>query len=262
MAGDSDLTYKYSSKVLMYHGICSKTSQSPANREEGAELYDVTIENFMAQMTWLKEQGYSTDEGDSISHDKKIVITFDDGEINNFQEAFPLLKKLGFTAYFFIIVKRIGLNGYMGWEEIKQIIGSGMQIGSHGLTHSILTNLKETQLEEELKDSKRNLEINLKRSIEDFSIPRGFCNDKVIEKAYQAGYKRVFVSEKPYQVKADCVSRIAIKRNWTLERFKRNVSGHMATSESLSNFLKSTAKILLTESGYSWLRNNMIRLMP
>jgi peptidoglycan/xylan/chitin deacetylase (PgdA/CDA1 family) len=262
MAGDSRLTWPNSPKVLMYHGICSKTSQSPADREDGAELYDVSLESFASQMTWLKEQGYSTDEGDSIPVGKRIIITFDDGEINNFEEAFPVLKKLGFRAYFFIIVNRIGLKGYMGWGEIIQIIRSGMHIGSHGLTHSILTILKEKQMEEEIKDSKRKLEINLKKSIEDFSVPRGFCNDKVIDKAYQAGYKRVFISEKPYHVNTDCLARIAVKRDWSLERFKRNVSGDISWSESLNNFLKSTAKTLLTESGYNWFRSTMMRMMP
>ena len=136
-----------------------------------------------------------------------------------------------------------------------------MRIGSHGLTHVMLTNLKETQIQDELEGSKRNLEINLNRSIKDFSIPRGFYNDKVIDKAYQAGYERVFVSVKLPQGKADCLARIAIKHNWSLKQFKENMSGHLSWSEAFNNHLKSWAKALLKEPGYCWFRNQMIRVI-
>ena len=59
------------------------------------------------------------------------------------------------------IVKRIGKPGYMTWEQIKTLHEAGHIIGSHGLSHEILTNLNDIQIEEELAASKKTLERNL-----------------------------------------------------------------------------------------------------
>ena len=131
--------------VLMYHGILSDPSSNiPTDRETGAELYDVSAKDFRTQMQWLKDKGFTPTIFEVVKQynpNKPIIITFDDGELNNFQEALPVLRELGWKAYFFIIVKRIGKNGYMNWSELKALIASGMVVGSHGLTHEILTNL-------------------------------------------------------------------------------------------------------------------------
>ena len=44
--------------VLMYHGIVAPQMPMPRERETGADLYDVTVENFHAQLRWLKEHLY------------------------------------------------------------------------------------------------------------------------------------------------------------------------------------------------------------
>ena len=44
--------------VLMYHGIVAPQTPIPRERETGADLYDVTVENFHAQLGWLKEHLY------------------------------------------------------------------------------------------------------------------------------------------------------------------------------------------------------------
>jgi peptidoglycan/xylan/chitin deacetylase (PgdA/CDA1 family) len=249
--------------VLMYHGVLSNISSIPNNRETGAELYDVSLDNFKAQMEWLKTNGYKATLIDEIKNDedKKIAITFDDGEINNFHYAFPILKEFGWKAYFFIIVKRIGEQGYMGWEDLKKLSDAGMIIGSHGLTHEILTNLLESQMSEELKASKTNLEINLSTTIKTLSIPRGFCNDKVIQRAYQLGYKTVFISHRPSHLKSLCFSRVAVKANWSLKRFAAAINGKTPLNESFSNIIIRLLKTIFRESGYNWLRSLSIRLL-
>jgi len=239
----------------MYHGILSGPPHTvPPNRETGAEIYDISLENFKAQMGWLKDKGYAPQSRD-------LIITFDDGELNNFQYALPVLKDFGWKAYFFIIVKRIGKNGYMGWEEIKELHRAGMIIGSHGLTHEILTNLLDSQMEEELKASKQNLERNLGVPIDSISIPRGFCNDKVIDTAYRLGYKTVFISERPAGLKSGCFSRVAVKSNWPLKRFDMALKGKAPVLESLGNTFKKILKTILRESGYNWVRGVMIKIL-
>lgn len=243
----------------MYHGISSKDCIYPQDREVGAELYDVSVEQFRKQLQWLRTEGYTT-VFNSLEA-KKIVITFDDGEMSNFKEALPVLKEFGFQASFFIIVKRVGKKGYMGWKELKGLLKEGMSVGSHGLTHHILTNLLDSQVEEELEGSKRTLEINLNTSIDQLSIPRGFCNDKIIQMAYQSGYKQVYISDKPCHVQSACIPRVAIKRDWSLERFKLALESRWPWSELLTNLLKKVTKTLLKESGYNWVRALILRMV-
>lgn len=238
--------------VLMYHGIISENTVIPVGRNVGADIYDVWVDNFRRQMQWLKESGYK------VGTD--VLITFDDGELNNFTEALPVLQECGFTAYFFIIVSRVGKKGYMGWPELKQLQQAGMTVGSHGLSHEILTNLLDSQLEQELTASKRTLEVNLNTSIETFSVPRGFCNDKVIDMAYQAGYKTIFISDRPQALKAHCISRIAVKNNWTVKYLQSAVKGEFVLGRAVGNGFLRVAKFVLRESGYNWCRSMVLRL--
>ena len=233
----------------MFHGIVSKDFISLRNREIGAELYDVSIENFIAQMSWLKNS------------DKKAILTFDDGEMNNYKLAFPVLKDLGFTAYFFIIVQRIGKNGYMSWTELKSLEQAGMTIGSHGLTHQVLTNLKDSHVIEELKVSKNSLENHLGIPINAISVPRGFCNDKIIQMAYEAGYTQIFISDNLKGSKSACIPRIAVKANWSLKRFQQALENYVPIGEMIGNAFKNMAKIILRESGYNNLRRILIYII-
>jgi peptidoglycan/xylan/chitin deacetylase (PgdA/CDA1 family) len=235
----------------MYHGITSKDLIcSPPDREAGAELYDVRVENFRQQLTWLK------------SSQQQTTLTFDDGEMNNYELAFPVMKELGFNnACFFIIVKRIGNNDYMGWKELKSLIEAGMTVGSHGLTHEILTNLKDTQIIEELRASKNCLEKNLGIQVNAFSVPRGFCNDKIIQMAYEAGYTHIFISDKPECLKSVCTPRIAVKADWSLKRFQQALDNHVPAGEIISDAFKNTAKMILRERGYNFLRRVLIYLI-
>jgi len=250
--------------VLMYHGILSGPSAAlPYNRGTGAELYYISLDNFKAQMKWLKDNGYSPtlfENTKALLQPKPVIITFDDGELNNYQYALPVLQQFGWKAYFFIIIKRIGKNGYMGWNEIRELHKAGMIIGSHGLTHEILTNLLDSQMEEELKASKRNLEVNLGIPIDTISIPRGFCNDKVIETAYKLGYKTIFISERPSGLKSGCLSRIAVKSNWSLKRFDMALNGQTPFMDKAGGTTIKILKTILRESGYNWLRSVLIKI--
>lgn len=253
--------------VITYHGIISSARNRPENREAGAELYDVTQENFEEQIEYLMGHGYLVtgfEEGNfsRVSPKPPVILTFDDGEHNNFQNAFPVLRRLHFLAHFFVTINRIGKKGYMGWEELKELRDADMVIGSHGLNHAILTNLKDRELERELADSKEILERNLKISIDYFSVPRGFFNKKILDVAKKAGYKKILVSNFRSSSNDNhyCVRRIAVKYNWSLLRFEQALLGQIPLSELLSASLKSVTKKILGASGYDRVRGSLLRI--
>lgn len=256
--------------VLMYHGTITAHTPAPKGREAGAELYDVSAENFRAQLAWLKENLYRSvtiRKNLNAFSTKEILLTFDDGEMNNYTVALPLLKEFGFTGHFFPIAKRVGKDGYMGWEQIRRLNAEGMIIGSHGFSHEILTNLLDTQIQEELSASKKHLERNLGVPVESLSIPRGFCNDKIIRMAREAGYRYIFVSEKPAGVVptpagvgTNCFSRVAVKSSWTIDRFAQAVRGKAPFRETILMSCKNGVKKILGGSAYDWARRMMLKI--
>ena len=247
--------------ILMYHGIIADQSSVPADRETGAGLYDVSAENFSTQMEFLKNHFYTVtvaEEADLINK-SKLLITFDDGEKNNFQSAFPVLKRCVFPAYFFITVERIGKKGYMNWEELKELRDANMFIGSHGLTHRILTELKEKEVEKELAQSKLALEQNLKISVDYFSVPRGFYDARIIEMARRAGYKKIFTSAPGAPAEGFCLGRMAVKGDWNLKRFEQALSGEVPAGEDIFNFFKNAAKKVLGGRAYDNARTSILK---
>jgi peptidoglycan/xylan/chitin deacetylase (PgdA/CDA1 family) len=248
-------------KVLMYHGIVDSLCPLPNDRETGAELYDLPAEEFAKQLAHLKNEGFRVVKAEDAKDEKDVIITFDDGELNNFKIALPILQRYNFPAYFFIIAGRVGKNGYMDWKQIRGLHDAGMVIGSHGLSHQILTDLMETQIEEELRASKRTIELNIDVPVETISIPRGFCNDALVQRAYESGYKTIFISDRPTELKSDCFSRIAVKAHWTILRFDRALKGVTTPMESFYMNIKKGVKMIFREAGYNRLRSLLIKFI-
>ncbi|MBL8012457.1 MAG: polysaccharide deacetylase family protein [Candidatus Omnitrophica bacterium] len=248
--------------VLMYHGIVDGKCPLPEDRETGADLYDLSAEQFDQHMAFLQQNGYTVRQAKETSNftNKDVVITFDDGELNNHKVALPILKKFGFTAYFFIIVSRVGRKGYMTWEEIKELHDQGMIVGSHGLSHQILTSLLDSQIDEELRASKRTIEVNLDIPVDTISIPRGFCNEALIQKAYELGYKTIFISDRPADVKSPCLSRIAVKNNWKVRELQNAILGKKTVTQRAFLSLKKFSKCILKEEGYNKIRSGLIKV--
>lgn len=246
--------------VLMYHGIKENGPALPDGREEGAELYDVSLRNFKAQMRFLKSRQFAVTLLKDILGKNSVILTFDDGELNNHTHALPVLQGLDFPAYFFVIAKRIGHDGYMGWKELKCLHNAGMVIGSHGLSHEILTPLKDTQIEEELQASKKYIERNLDITVNSLSIPRGFCNDKIIQMARAAGYADIFISERPKSLTMPCFARVAVKRNWSIQRFEQALAGKTPSNEKMFNLCKNGIKRLGGGTLYDWVRTVLLKM--
>lgn len=226
-------------KILMYHSIGGKVTG-----ETGAELYSVAVDKFKEQLELIKQQGE--------------IITFDDGLEDNFANAYPILKELGLKAYFFVMPDKIGTKGYMDWNQVKELAASGMIIGSHGMTHRILTELNETGINYELKESKRLLEEKLGIPIEYFSVPRGFYNARVVSLAKNVGYKNIFTSN-PKDNDGYCIGRIAIKDSWDIRHFAKVITSGLTLGDRIEGAVKNTLKILLGAKFYDRLRTRLLR---
>ena len=245
--------------VLMYHGTIKSEADIPPQRETGAKLYDLADEMFKKQMNYLKTWSCFVTTVDRLDPNRfNIVLTFDDGEENNFFVAYPILAQNGFPAYFFVTANRVGEDGYMTWQQLKAMQKEEMIIGSHGLNHIILTDLSDAELNRELLDSKVMIEDNLNSKVKDFAVPRGFFNEKVVEAARRAGYQNIFVSGIK-NIPPDCIGRIAVKSDWTIRRFKQALKNQTPLNERLFYSAKKITKNLFGDKGYDLLRSGLLK---
>ncbi len=158
----------------------------------------VTPERFANDLKLLKEQGYHTinlEQFTAFVYDKEvelpanpILITFDDGYLDNYENAYPLLQKNEMTACFYIISGMIGNKDRVTESNIRDMHSSGMSIGSHTVNHKALDVLSLTRQKKELAESKYTLEDILGQPVEGISYPRGCYNLDTIQLSKEIGY--------------------------------------------------------------------------
>ncbi len=187
---------EYQVPILMYHYI-----RDYDNHDDriGINL-SVSPEIFAKQLEWLRDNNYQTINLDDIidmrsfdstqdQNHKFVILTFDDGYIDAFANAFPTLKKYRFSGTFYITSDFIGHENYLSWGMIKRMNKSGMKFGGHTMTHPDLTNLDDEQLSREIVDNKMIIENQIEKPITDFCYPSGQYNDRIMNKLKEVGYK-------------------------------------------------------------------------
>jgi peptidoglycan/xylan/chitin deacetylase (PgdA/CDA1 family) len=84
---------------------------------------------------------------------------------------------------------------FMSWKDVEKIKGV-FEIGSHTLTHPILTNIPIKLVSKEFVESKKKIEKKLKIKINSLAYPNGNYNDKIIKIAENAGYNNAVLYKK------------------------------------------------------------------
>lgn len=79
--------------------------------------------------------------------------------------------------------------GPVSWEQLLEMEKSGVEIGSHTVTHPILPNVDDRQLHRELTDSRRRLETALNHPVTLFCYPNGSYDQRTLQAVSRAGYK-------------------------------------------------------------------------
>ncbi len=118
-----------------------------------------------------------------------ITLTFDDCYMSQKQGAQELLKKHNIRASFYVITNHLDdtQDYYMSKSDIVELLKDGHEIGSHTKSHPELSKIPESQIVEEVHDSKKVLlEMGIEAST--FVYPYGAYNARVIEKVKDAGY--------------------------------------------------------------------------
>ena len=179
--------------ILMYHLV--DFSPPPAGR--WAAGLTVSTSDFKQQMDYLASHGYTsvtlediyaTMAGERALPAKPVVITFDDGNKDNFTVAFPILRAHGFAATFFVITGFVGNRLSVTWEDLRTMQAAGMAVESHTFDHKDLRKVDAATLEQELVESRDSIASHLGRAPMVLCYPSGRYNETVIAAAQRAGY--------------------------------------------------------------------------
>ncbi len=182
--------------ILMYHYI----SAPPADADVYRVGLSVTPDSFTQQMDWLKANGYETitlyhlvyalNIGWPPLPARPVIITFDDGYEDNYQNAFPILRKYGFTATFFVLTDVTDRKepGYMTWDMLKEMYQAGMSIEVHGREHVDMAPRDHDWLIFHLQGAAETIKANLGYQPRFVAYPAGKYDQLTIDTARSVGY--------------------------------------------------------------------------
>lgn len=187
--------------VLCYHQV---RNWKPTDGKVGKD-YIVEIQNFKDQMKMLADSGYHTILPDQLYAylntgaalpEKPILITFDDTDLNQFEQANPILKKHGFKAAYFIMTVSIGKKAkyadYMSTAQIKQLADEGNAIGHHTYDHKNFKKYQGKDWEEQIDKPKKRIEEIIGKEVTDFAYPFGLWNAENIPELKKRGFRMAF----------------------------------------------------------------------
>jgi len=174
--------------ILLYHNITDARSAD--------SRYTVSIDNFRNQMEQLRYWGYSTiTVKELVDHVRKgstlplrpVVISFDDGYLEIYDNAYPIMEKYGFTGTVYIVANRLNADGFLQDDELQILLDSGWEVGSHGMTHTELTQNHDL-VRQEILQSRLDLEDALGIKVFSFAYPFGSVDSYISGKVYDYGY--------------------------------------------------------------------------
>ncbi len=188
--------------VLMYHYL----SAPPA----GADVYrldlSVSPELFAEHLDRLQAEGYATispydlvealQRGSELPP-KSVLITFDDGYRDNYENAFPLLRERQLQATIFVVTDFIDEErpAYLTWEMAREMLASRIAIESHGRNHVGLAGKDDDYLVWQALGSLETIEYELGVRPRFVSYPAGEYDQRTIDVFRSAGYWAGFTTK-------------------------------------------------------------------
>jgi peptidoglycan/xylan/chitin deacetylase (PgdA/CDA1 family) len=193
-------------------------------------VFNDEVEGFRRQLDYLTSAFEPVSLGEAAARlrearttGRELVVTFDDGFRNVVTNATPLLESAGVRACFYLTTElvsapeevvtrfcreRLHLPGAvepLTWEDARELVERGHEVGSHTRSHPDLTQLDGEQRDSELRGSKAELEQRL-GPVEHFSAPYGEAHrfsPAVSDAARSAGYATCATAQRGVNRSAD-----------------------------------------------------------
>jgi len=179
--------------VVLYHRIGYTAGQ-----------LTITPERFDNDMRLLRDYGYHSISLEKFQNyllnktgelpENPLLITFDDGYLDNYEYAYPLLRRYGMVGAFFVITGLLWEQDRLKPEHISEMAQAGMSFGSHTVTHRQLGKLASADIQEELNSSRSTMESILGKPVQTLAYPQGSYSADTIKVAKENGYLGAFTT--------------------------------------------------------------------
>jgi glycosyltransferase involved in cell wall biosynthesis/peptidoglycan/xylan/chitin deacetylase (PgdA/CDA1 family) len=171
------------------------------------DVFSVTPMDFRRQMDHLAASSVEVvpltralDLLEAPVEGRYACITFDDGYLDNFDHALPVLESLGLPATIFLITDVLEGTSTFDWyrvppqqirlEHLPRLLVSGLvDVQAHSRSHRRLPFLSPDDLEREVAGSKRRLEQYLPYPVTTFSYPAGLYGPREVAAVLNAGFR-------------------------------------------------------------------------
>lgn len=222
--------------ILCYHQI----RDWRAKDSKSARDYIIPVANFKEQMQMLADSGYHTILPDQLYAylttgaslpSKPVLLSFDDGDLDQYETALPILDKHGFKASFFIMTVAIGLRGYqpyMDKTQIKDLSDRGHTIGLHTWDHHNVKKYQGDDWKIQIDEPKKKLEDIIGKPVRHFAYPFGLWNEAAPPELKKRGLLTAFqLAEKKRDPHEPLFSirRIIAGGQWSAKTLHRNMVG-------------------------------------
>lgn len=183
--------------ILMYHAVTTP-GETPSR-------YVVSWTCFQRHMMWLRSRGYRlltlhelTQARDTLClpPPRAVVVTFDDG----YRDNIDTLTRARVPATIFVVTGYIGRANHwdadgllrgrplMTWDEARTLQAQGIEIASHTRTHPPLPEVSPERLQDELRGSLTDLQMELGPGPRTFAYPHGRFDEAVQTAVERSGF--------------------------------------------------------------------------
>ena len=222
--------------ILTYHQI----AQAPARGAPMRSLY-VSPSAFALQMRTLSLLGYQGLSMTSLmpylrgeKTGKVVGITFDDGYVNNLENAAEVLKKFNFSSTCYVVSELLGKTNIwdhglgiapaplMNLSQLQHWKASGQEVGSHTQHHVDLTAIDKQTSQEEILNSRVSLSQQLNTDVQQFCYPYGRYDPEHADMVKASGYLSATTTARGKVHRGDNafeLRRIPVVRSTSLPQF-------------------------------------------
>jgi peptidoglycan/xylan/chitin deacetylase (PgdA/CDA1 family) len=182
--------------VLTYHRVV------PASAVGQLDL-KVDPANFLAELEAIKAAGFhaitqaqlfdALYRGAALPS-KPVILSFDDGYVDDIRTILPDLLKLHMVGTFFVITGRMTEPGFLTADQIRALDQAGMDIGDHTAQHVDLNLLTPSELRAETLGSRQRLQQVLQHFVYTFAYPFGDHDPTVDAAVRRAGFTMAYTT--------------------------------------------------------------------
>jgi len=229
--------------ILTYHRIAE---QSDAIKG----FFDVSADELDGQLKRAKEI-WGTNTSPAMlqqpghkAHRTGFLVTFDDGTVDHFLTATPVLERNGLRGVFFVSTECVGKPGYLSVAQCRELVARGHAVESHSHDHEILTRFSPEESQRQLTESRRRLKEWGLGQWDLFAPPGGYFDHSLMQTAKSSGYSALRTLEWGYNRNVDTyrLQSITVNRKTAGKWFEPLISPRFESTKRLLYNCKETVK--------------------